>query len=243
MNSVAVIINSCYKFYETTTKKIIESAKNAKIPSENIYVVVGECDYESEIIKTDDYNIVYCKYYNVDYNGAIYFTQTKSGVEELKKYTHFFYTHDTSILLEHFWDRIKEFSKICDMYIKLENMFSKNIGLFNVNWFINNKSELFSYFINYDKTLVLDYKGGSFPNKEIIYSNFKNLPRWLNEDCMFLFDENFEPTGMYFINNNKPVYKEAVYLGQERLVSVYNDPGLIKYNKNWGQQDFWDLTL
>jgi hypothetical protein len=64
MYNLAIIINSCYGFYDITSEKIIESAKKANIPMANIYIVVGEADYESEIIQKNDYNVVFCKYIN-----------------------------------------------------------------------------------------------------------------------------------------------------------------------------------
>tara|TARA_B100000482_G_scaffold133659_1_gene97605 strand:+ start:4279 stop:4479 length:201 start_codon:yes stop_codon:yes gene_type:complete len=63
--SLAIIINSCLKYYETTIPVIINSAKKSKIPSNNIYIVVGECDEESKIIRNNDYNIIFCKYCNI----------------------------------------------------------------------------------------------------------------------------------------------------------------------------------
>ena len=242
MNSVAIIINSCCKFYKTSILKIIDSCKKNNIPHSNIYVIVGESESTTDIIKTPDYNIAYCKYVNIDYNGVLYMTQTIYGIEELKKYTHFFYTHDTSVFLDNFWEKINIYSTYCDAYIKLQEVFTKNIGLFNVKWFIENKTELLSYYINYDKNLIMEYKKGDFSNKEIIYDKFSNLARWLNEDCLFLFTENFEPIGMYFKNNNKQIYKENVYSNDERLATVYNEPGIIKYQKNWNGTD-WFLTL
>jgi len=241
-SSVAVIVNSCEKFYKTTLNLFIQSAIKANIPKHNIYFVVGECNEETDIIKEEYYNIIFCKYTNIDYNGIIYFTQTERGINELQKYTHFFYTHDTTFLMDHFWEKIINYSQNCDSYIKLQEISSKNIGLINVEWFIKNKKELFSYYINYNKSLLLEYKSANFPNKELIYSNFKNLPKWLNEDAIFSFTENFEPTGDFF-KNNILLFKQAVYNNTERLGTVYNEPGIIKFQANWGQCDDWNLQL
>ena len=240
--SVAIIINSCYKFYKTTLDPIIESAKKANIPSANIYVVIGESDEETNINNVGDYNIVFVKYVNIDYNGIIYFTQTENGLNELKKYTHFFYIHDTALFMDSFWEKINVYSSSCETYLKLENVGSKNIGLLNVDWFIENKKELFSYYINTDKSLALKYKDGDFPNKDLIYSKFNNLPKWLNEDCFFIF-ENFKPTGESFKNPNKKVYIDKRYSHEDRRASEYEEPGIIKYQKNWGQGGGWNMEL
>jgi hypothetical protein len=241
-NSIAIIINSCYKFYKTTIIPIIESAKKAKIPSNNIYIVVGDCDEETDIISYDDYNIVFCKFVNIDYNGIIYFTQTERGLNELQKYSHFFYIHDTALFMDFFYQKINTYLNECKSYIKLCDFSTKNIGLFNVEWFISNKKNLFSYYINYDKSLVLQYKDGDLPNKNLIYNNFNNLGRWLNEDALFLFN-NYIPLGNSFKNSDIKSYMEKKYSDEYRLGSLYNEPGIIKYQKNYGQGGGWNLEL
>jgi hypothetical protein len=226
-----------------TLYKNCSSAKKLQIPANNIYVVVGESDDETDIIKTYDFNIIFCKYINIDYNGIIYFTQTECGLNELLKYTHFFYTHDTTCFIENFWEKIKNYSQKCESYIKLQDGATKNIGLINVDWFIKHKKELFSYYINYDKSLKIDYKSANFPNKDFIYSKFKNLPRWLNEDSVFLFDDNFEPMGDFFKNDHLHQFIKPIYNNSHRLGTVYNEPGIIKFQANWGQSDTWNLEL
>ena len=239
--SIAVIINSCAKFYQTTIPIIIESCKSANIPSNQIYVVVGECDYDSELHFTGDFHIVFCRYVNIDYNTAIYFTQTERGKAELQKYTHFFYTHDTTTFMNSFWKNISNFM-YCDSYIKLRYVQTQNIGFFNVSWFLENKTELFSYYTNYDKQLQMAYKAGDFPNKDLIYSKFSNLAQWLNEDCLFLFSENYEPLGYNFFNEEKS-FMTKIYSEEERKATVYENPGIIKYQKNWNPTKDWNINL
>ena len=240
MPEVALIINSCKAFYKTTVPRIISSCKAANIPPSNIYVVVGDCDEDTELKNTDDYSIVFTRFVNIDYNGIIYFTQTSKGVSELEKYSHFFYIHDTCILLEHFWTTLHTYVEKCNKYIKLEHVSSKNIGLLNVKWFLEEKKELFSYYINYDKALQMKYKNGEFPNKDIIYQKFTNLRRWLNEDCIFSYEPPHIPLGDIF--NNQPVqYMTKIYSDEPRLATEYKELGLIKFQRNWGGP--WKLTL
>lgn len=240
--SVAIIINSCHKFHKTTISYIIDSAKHANIPPSNIYIVVGESDTETDIIKVDDYNIILCKYVNVDYNAAIYFTQTQRGLEELQKYTHFFYMHDTCIFMDNFWNNVLQATSDCHSYIKLKHEFSASTGLFNVNWFIQNKKELFSYFVNYDKQLALVYKA-SAANADLIYTKFKNLPRHLGEDSVFSF-EDFKPLGSFFnYDNNIPSFMMRIYSNEERKSCIFS-PGIIKFYKNWkGDQLGFEFNL
>jgi hypothetical protein len=174
--SVALIVNSCKKFFSTTIPFLVESAKKTSIPISNIYVVVGECDGGDDgeevglplntFIPFEGYTLIFCKYANIDYNGAMFFSQTAVGVAELRKYTHFFYIHDTCTLLPQFWDNIMAFSGKCPQYIKLQRQYSKNIGMFNVEWFLANKTEFLSYLVNYDTSRFLEYKSGEFTNKK-----------------------------------------------------------------------------
>jgi hypothetical protein len=234
MNSLAIIINSCEKFYKITIPKIIESAEKANIPLSCIYVVVGECDIETDILQYNGYHLVFCKFVNIDYNGILYFTQTERGLQELQKYKHFFYIHDTSLFMDFFWEKIHRYLEYCTSYIKLTPIYSKNIGLFQVEWFIQNKKDLFEYFINYDKTLAYEIKKGIYKNESIIREKYKNLFH-LNEDSVFLFDENCNPIGHYFIND-KIEYLDKIYNDDERLVSIYKEPGIIKFQKNYGKE-------
>jgi hypothetical protein len=117
------------------------------------------------------------------------------------------------------------------------------MGLFNVEWFLANKCELFSYYINYDKNLRMLYKSADFPNRDEIYSKFNNLARWLNEDCMFIFTPDFTPIGDVFPNTVRE-YMTCVYSNDPRLAMVYEMPGLIKYQRNfYGVPNGWKLNL
>jgi hypothetical protein len=228
-----------------TIEFIVKSAKNANIPSSNLYIVVGENATDTNIEKKNDYNIAFCRFVNIDYNGILYFTQTNNGLTELKKYTHFFYIHDTCVFLPCFWENMQKYALTCNQYIKIKPYTSKNIGLFNVSWFIENKKELLNYFINYEISLKLNYKAGLFTNTNEIYAKYNNLPKWLNEDALFLFTHNFTPLGDVFPNNVSITYFANIYSNQKRLATVYKEPGIIKYQKNWdlNEQTPWNLSL
>lgn len=241
MVQIAIIVNSCFEFYEKTIDVLIASAKKAGVPTGYIYVVVGQSDVDSEIISKDGYNIVFCRYVNIDYNGVIYFTQTDTGLEELQNFTHFFYVHDTCTFMDGFWKNINIAALNCDSYIKLERGGSKNMALFNVQWFIESKKDLLSYFINYDKTLQLKYKGGQYVNKSLIFDKYKNLPRNLNEGSVFIFPE--ESSSSRVFRNEVTNYMSTLYSSEERRAIVFKNPGIIKYQKNWGLPVAWNLKL
>jgi hypothetical protein len=244
--NIAIIVNSCLTFYEKTIPIFIESAKKANIPPQNIYIVVGECENESTIECREDYNIAFCKYVNIDYNGVIYFSQTEYGLNELQKYTHFFYLHDTCEITENFWENIHKYHA-CNSYTKLLNNCTKNIGLFQVKWFIENKKEMLNYFINYDVNLRMNYKNGDFVNTNVIKQKFQGLPEILNEDSLFIVNQ-----GELFSNNNVDTFFAQLYSEDYRYGTIYKDPGIIKYQKNYAGPDppggrknngTWDLTL
>lgn len=238
MMNIALVINSCYEFYDTTIPPIIESAKIAGVPGRHIYVVVGQCDNDRDIVFNGEYNIVFCRYTNIDYTAAVYFTQTEKGRTELSKYSHFFYIHDTCKILPGFWNNLQKYQ--CDTYIKLQKQCSKTIGMFNTDWFLENKTELMRYYANTNQELFMIYKSGDFPNKDEIYAKFKNLAEFPNEDCLFLFDK-FIPIGPYFVNGTIPQYVQNIY-GTPRMVSEYSEPGIQKFQKNWGRGG-WNVNL
>jgi hypothetical protein len=240
---VALIINTCKAYYKTTIPIIIESCKINRINPRCIYVVVGDCSFDKEMTFTGDYNIVFCRYVNIDYNAIMYFTQTITGLSELRKYTHFFYTHDTTLLLHDFWKNVHSSKEQCNMYIKLLPNYSKNIGLINVEWFLHTKIGLFSEICNTIESDKIKFKCGGFPNLSIIRAKYKNLPPNVSEDLFFLFDEKHNPLGGHYENETLNVFVHKKYSNEERLTTVYYNPGIIKYQKNYEGHNTNDMTL
>jgi beta-1,4-mannosyl-glycoprotein beta-1,4-N-acetylglucosaminyltransferase len=230
--SVAVILTSCLKFYKTTLPFIVESAKKANIPFKNLYIVIGEAD-ENKIDSSNEYTLIFTRFVNVDNTGVIWFSQTSSGLKTLKHYTHFFYTHDTVVFLEQFWKRLQYHSLHCDSYIKLQQHASKTSGFLNVDWFIKNKKDFFSYFANTDKSLCWNYKTSeNIPRENTIRSLFPKINEYLNEDMIFEYANKYQPIGDVFQNTiNQYLVKQ--YGDTERLANVYEDPGLIKFQANY----------
>jgi hypothetical protein len=210
---ICLIINSCEPYYKTALPSLLESCKLNKIPPQSIYVVIGQCTDETELLFTGEYNVVFSKHINIDYNAAIYFVN--KGLSELKKYTHFFYTHDTSVLLHDFWKNIHCVAGECNTFIKIEPFFSKNTGLLNIEWFIENKTELLNEITNYDINLKADMKSGEFPNKEIVRLKYEGLPPNLTEDCIFMFDNNKQPEGKCWNNDIFSYFHKNIQMKNE----------------------------
>jgi hypothetical protein len=65
----------------------------------------------------------------------------------------------------------------------------------------------------------------------------------LNEDLIFNYGPERQPIGDVFENTiNRYLVKQ--YSDQERLASVYEDPGLIKFQANYSLANGgWKLTL
>jgi hypothetical protein len=250
---IALLINSCQAFYKTTLPQFLHHAKQTGIPLEHIYAVVGETEQEhpqlNQILPQplpEPYHIIHCPYINIDYNAAIFFTQIPEGREELQKYTHFFYIHDTADLMPHFWEKIQTYAENCKEYIKLSQTHTKNIGLFSVPWFLQNKTEFLKHIQNTDPQYKRDYKSGWFPNKDWLYQNIPRLCPWnLGEDCLFDYDdETKEPLGSFFHNDVSSFLANFYGSSEPRKVSIYQEPGIVKYQKNWGQPgSTWSMEL
>ena len=250
---IALIINSCQAFYQVTLPQFIHHAKQTGIPLEQVYAVVGETPLEhpqlNQILlqpQPESYNLIYCPYINIDYNAAIYFSQTESGRAELQKYTHFFYIHDTADLMPHFWKNIQEHAVKCSQYIKISLTHTKNIGLFSVPWFLENKRFFLQHIQNTNPEYKRDYKTGWFPNKDWLYANVPRLCPWnLGEDCLFDYDDvTQEPLGDFFQNDIQTFFANYYGSSEPRKVSIYMEPGIVKYQKNWGQPGAnWSMEL
>ena len=249
---VALIVNTCQAFYETTIPPFVASAQKAGVPSEHMYVVVGESENSTEIqtAESQTHQIARCPYKNIDYNAAIYLTQTHAGQELLGRYDYFFYIHDTAELMEHFWEKINQYAQTCvekqSPYIKLAPTHTKNIGLLSTKWFLQRESQthFFQSIVNTDSSLKRDYKTGNFPNKQWLYDNIQGLCPWnLGEDCLFVYDGQ-EPVGEWFHNHVDRYITHLYGSSEPRLASIYKEPGLIKYQKNWGQPGAdWSMSL
>ena len=247
---VALIINTCEAYYKKTLLQFFAHAKDTGIPFDQIYVVVGEsADAKNEIEfqphKPDEaetfdqggFHIIHSPYVNIDYNAAVFFTQTPQGRAELEKYTHFFYIHDTADLMAHFWKRIQEYAAVCTDYVKLTQTHTKNIGLFSVPWFMENKTEFLKNIVNTDPQLKSAYKCGEFPNKTWLYANIPRLCPWnLGEDCLFDYDDaTGKPLGEFFVNEPNFFFAEMYGSTEPRKIILFQEPGVVKYQKNWGQ--------
>jgi hypothetical protein len=270
-DKIALIINSCEAFYQKTLPQFLHHAQQTGIPFHHIYVVVGETpvehpqlnqillqpylpnhtpspepEEEQEQEPPKQYHIIHSPYINIDYNAAIFFSQTPQGREELQKYTHFFYIHDTADLMNHFWEKIRVYATVCMEYIKLSQTHTKNIGLFNTQWFLENKSTFLQHIQNTDPEYKRDYKTGCFPNKDWLYQNIPRLCPWnLGEDCLFDYDdETGQALGSFFHNDVQTFFANFYGSTEPRKVTLYQEPGIVKYQKNWGQSGAtWSTEL
>jgi hypothetical protein len=264
---VALIVNTCDAYYRKTIPWFIQHAIQSKIQPEDILVVVGESETNNPLLfqihcpsaspdvpqttgpetaPETQYNRVFCPYVNIDFNAAIFLSQTQQGRKWISEYTHFFYLHDTTQCLPQLGDRLAHWAPSCSSYIKLQATHTKNIGLFNTMWFLDTKSEFLSAIINTDHSKKMDYKCGEFPNKRWIYENISGMCPWnLNEDTLFLYCPNTEqPIGEYFHNHVDYYYTHLFDSPDVRLASIYNEPGIVKFQRNWGQPgEGWKMTL
>ena len=239
---IALIVNSCWSYYAKSLPVFLTSAMRANVPFEDIYVVVGDCEEERpmSVDEIDEYNVVFCRYINIYFNAAIYFTQTDTGRTILQQYTHFFYLHDTTELLPDFWQRMYIYAKECCSYMALQPICSKNTGLFQVQWFLDNKRELLSYIVNYDVSKKMDLKHGRFENETEIRERFTKLPKILNEDLLIEMDPQAK---FYFPQDNNEVFFDNKYGGVTRRATLFPDVGMIKYQANWGQSEQFCLDI
>ena len=228
--NVALIVNSCRSFYEITVPILLDSAKKIGVTASNIVVVVGEMEEPpSYMTDADGVTFIYCNYINIDYNAAIYMSQTEHGRHLLQTFTHFYYTHDTCELLDEFWTNILKRAKTCNTYVKSVPLYTQNLGLIAVRWFLEHKQAFFSAIINYEPCMKMKYKKSEFPNEDDIRQRFDGLPpQYLGEDALFWFDET-SPCGDCFQNECTDSFRVQRYSDEWRNAAVYESPGIIKY--------------
>jgi hypothetical protein len=241
---VAVVVNSCQSYYQVAVPTLLQSARVAGIPLTDIYVVVGdaETDIPDTVVPGPEggYHLIFTRYINIDFNGVMYMTQTEAGRQTLAHYTHFFYVHDTVEFLPHFWERMGVYVAEGEQYIYLLPQAGKNIGLFEVAWFMEHKAGLLAMLANTDPAKKVDYKHGRFENEAAIRAAYPMLPHTLNEDVLVWMNPE---AGCVFPNQEYARFQVAKYGGAMRLATVYQEPGLVKYQANWGQSPVFRLDL
>lgn len=241
--SLAIVINSCLKFHETTLPVLEDSFRRSSIPLEHVYVIVGEAD-EERTTTDRGYTVIYTRYVNVDNTAAVYLTQTDIGRQILASYTHIFYTHDTVYFMESFWPTVSARLDECTSYIKLRERSSLSTGLFRTEWLLSARSTILRCLANTDRSKVLAHKGSTLENESEIRSLYVHPPLYLNEDACFDVDSESNPTGPFFMQDASTTYSTNLYDTTPRLAMVFPVPGLIKFQRNYGGvPNGWSLDL
>jgi hypothetical protein len=93
---------------------------------------------------------------------------------------------------------------------------------------------------NTDPAKKVDYKHGRFDCEAAIRAAYPMLPHTLNEDVLVWMNPE---AGCVFPNLEYARFQVAKYGGAMRLATVYQEPGLIKYQANWGQSPVFRLDL
>lgn len=164
--SIAIVVNSCYKYHEKTLPIILDSLSH----DENVFCVIGESP-----VSKDEGNFLYREWANMDNNGLIWVVTEK---EKLKKYEWIFYIHDTCICLPEFKESLYT---IVSQYpesdaIKLYDQFSMSMGFYKLESLWDTRiSEFLKSTINYDKNeeTILNIKKSV---EDQVFKILKNVP-------------------------------------------------------------------
>jgi hypothetical protein len=231
---IAVVINSCLS-YSNAIQSLLNSLNAANVPSDSIFVVLGESPEDKGPVIEKNVNYLFRRWSNIDNNAMI-----SICLENIcNSYDWIVYLHDTCLVTEDFWAKtimnIVSYENKFDC-IAIHSPYSMGIGYYSVQWLQSQPvREYMMHLVNYDVTT----------EKKIQMKN--NLD--LLEDTLFKF--------AYRTNVGKFTHLQVQQINKEvtdiygntipRLEEYYPNAGIRKLKANYGQPSVgngqWIFTL
>lgn len=112
---IAIIISSCRSFCDKTLPPLLESLHNARVPGQDTFVVIGECEADGHR-KMGDVNVFERTWANMDNNAMLWLASACSR-DILAAYEWVFYMHDTCVVEPEFHLQLYE---ILDQHLSLD---------------------------------------------------------------------------------------------------------------------------
>ena len=215
--SIAVVVNSCLSYYQTTVPLLLQSLSDAGWDTMcHTFIVVGEASEDLN----DTYQgtpIFFRRYVNIDNNGLVW-AASPMGIDTLRDFEWIFYLHDTCTVFPDFKKRLLSKVPSSTEYVgmKICTSWSMSIGFYH-------KATLQSQ-------PMVEYFSATI-NMSLDPVSMKGLV----EDVVF--DELGKYGTLGILNTRfskctdvRPLYGEA-----KRRTEVFDWPGINKHKANWGQ--------
>ena len=217
----SVVINSCKDYYKKTVQPLMESLEKANVPKDSIFVVVGDCDKDEEMV-IEGVAYIFRRYCNIDNNGILWLTQEKPSF--IKEWV--MYLHDTSLVAPEFWknstDITKEHLAKETTCLKLYGNHSMSMGFYKREWLYSDPiKEHMKTMLNYDINNRQSIKNDIESTEDAL---FKYAQRGRGGKCIIM-NEKYD-----IVDHNKNIYGTNT----RRIIEFYKIPGLYKIKANFG---------
>lgn len=223
---VAVVINSCKKFYTKSVPKLLSSLKTAGFPNKHVFMVVGEdANERNEWYGNGSYqvNALYRAWGNIDNNGMILLAKDNKLFTD---YEWIFYMHDTCNVTPKFGTNIHacldayqdsphvKAVKLCNTGMSMSMGFYKR-EVFSHPRIISEIGETINFDLSRNALLQVKHKV-----EDIVFDMIKKL---------------YGASSVTALENSchHEVGKtDTTYGGSERHIEEYPMPGVTKYKAN-----------
>lgn len=198
---------------------LLESLRENDINTFPIIIVIGGHYYLNDYNIIEDGNITYihANHNSIDFTGLITLMELYGDTNE-----HYMYLHDTCKIGNQFYEKLKSINLTNVSSIKINKLFSMNIGIYSQN-IINQFKDFLLSKKNRDEDRCMEFKSINFC-EDYIFNNDPNNLLLDNYD-----GHNYTgPTNYY-------------NTGTLRIVEYYPNLDLYKIKANWGQKN-WTLN-
>ena len=213
-----IVINSHTKS-NIALQHLLESLRENDINyCEVIVIIGGQYNLNNyEIIKDENITYIHANHNSIDFTGLITLLELYNNTNE-----YYVYLHDTCKIGKNFYNKIKSIDLTNVSSIKINKVFSMNIGIYSQK------------IINQFKDFLLSKKNTN-ENESIKYKSIN-----YNEDYIFNNDANNKILDNYDgWNYTGPT--DYYNTGTMRIVEYYPNLDLYKIKANWGQGG-WTLN-
>jgi hypothetical protein len=213
-----IVINSHSKS-NIALQHLLESLRENDINYCSIIVVIGGYYSLSDYEITKDENITYIRanHNSIDFTGLITLLELYNNTNE-----YYLYLHDTCKIGKNFYNKLKSIDLTDVSSIKINKLFSMNIGIYSQN-IINDFKDFLLSKKNTDENKCMQYKCINY-NEDYIFNNDPNNKILDNYD-------GWNYTGPIDYYNT----------GTMRIVEYYPNLDLYKIKANYGRSN-WTLN-
>lgn len=219
MDVLKFAISSHKDFKDRTYPVLIPSLIRSGVDPGSIYVFVGGCDSQKNVVTGEGVNLYYVNHNSMDFTALI------SILDLSLQSDYWFLLHDTCRAGEDFFTSVYHFfyKKRPFKTARLYRKRSMNIGIYSHSYLLSQKDVLMSFKnSDYSEKSLLELKKIAVEKEDIL----------LKEEPILNLSQKSETSSIDYYNS-----------GTERIVEYYEDVDLYKIKSNWTIKSQYSITI